>query len=73
MVATLERIAATYGRPKRIRVDNGPEFISKDLDLWALLHGVELDFSRLRPDRQRLRGVVQRQVPSRPSLSRLPA
>jgi putative transposase len=46
VVATLERIAATYGRPKRIRVDNGPEFISKELDLWAWLHGVELDFSR---------------------------
>ena len=46
VVATLERIAEVYGRPKRIRVDNGPEFISKDLDLWAWLHGVELDFSR---------------------------
>jgi putative transposase len=46
VVATLERIASTYGRPKRIRVDNGPEFVSKDLDLWAWLHGVELDFSR---------------------------
>lgn len=34
-VATLERIASTYGRPKRIRVENGPEFISKDLDLSA--------------------------------------
>jgi putative transposase len=45
VVATLERIAQAYGRPKRIRVDNGPEFISKDLDLWAWLHGVELDFS----------------------------
>ena len=46
MVATLERIASAYGRPKRIRVDNGPEFISKELDLWAWLHGVALDFSR---------------------------
>ena len=43
---TLERIAQAYGRPKQIRVDNGPKFISKDLDLWAWLHGVELDFSR---------------------------
>ena len=25
---------------------NGPEFISKALDLWAYLHGVTLDFSR---------------------------
>ena len=29
-----------------IRVDNGPEFISKELDLWAWMHGVALDFSR---------------------------
>lgn len=45
VVDTLERIAAEYGRPKRIRVDQGPEFISKDLDLWAC-HDVVLDFSR---------------------------
>ena len=32
--------------PKTIRVDNGPEFISKRLDQWAFLNGVELDFSR---------------------------
>ena len=46
VVETLERIAITHGRPKRIRVDQGPEFISKDLDLWAWTHGVVLDFSR---------------------------
>ena len=46
VVDTLERIAAEYGRPKRVRVDNGPEFISKDLDLWAYQHDVVLDFSR---------------------------
>jgi putative transposase len=34
------------GLPQRIRVDNGPEFISKDLDKWAYLNGVTLDFSR---------------------------
>ena len=46
VVETLDRIAATYGRPQRIRLDNGPEFISKDLDLWAYQHDVVLDFSR---------------------------
>ena len=46
VVQTLEGIAAAYGRPKRIRLDNGPEFISKDLDLWAWTHSVILDFSR---------------------------
>lgn len=46
VVDTLERLASTYGRPRRIRVDQGPEFISKDLDLWAWTHDVTLDFSR---------------------------
>ena len=29
-----------------MRVDNGPEFTGKMLDLWADLHGVTRDFSR---------------------------
>ena len=33
VVDTLERVTATHGLPKSIRVDNGPEFLSKDLDL----------------------------------------
>ena len=32
--------------PRTIRLDNGPEFISKEFDLWAYLNGVTLDFSR---------------------------
>ncbi len=46
VVETLERVTALYGTPKTIRVDNGPEFVSKDLDLWAYMNGVVLDFSR---------------------------
>ena len=46
VVETLERVTRVYGTPKTIRVDNGPEFISKALDLWAWLNGVTLDFSR---------------------------
>ena len=38
--------AREHGRPRRIRVDNGPEFVSRDLDLWAWQHGVVLDYSR---------------------------
>jgi len=34
------------GTPQSIRVDNGPEFTSKALDLWAYANQVELDFSR---------------------------
>ena len=27
-------------------MDHGPEFVSKELDLWAYSNGVTLDFSR---------------------------
>ena len=37
---------ATIGYPKTIRVDQGSEFVSRDLDLWAYQKGVTLDFSR---------------------------
>ncbi|MGZ2432755.1 transposase InsO family protein [Rhizobium redzepovicii] len=43
---TLERVCRNVGYPKTIRVDQGPEFVSRDLDLWAYAEGVTLDFSR---------------------------
>ncbi|WP_420833460.1 hypothetical protein [Sphingomonas pollutisoli] len=46
VVGTLDRIAAVHGRPKRIRLDNGPKLISSNLDLWAYQHDVVLGFSR---------------------------
>ncbi len=46
VVATLERACLEHGYPKTIRVDQGSEFISRDLDLWAYQRDVELDFSR---------------------------
>lgn len=46
VVETLDRVADTYGRPKRVRRDNGSEFVSKDLDLWTWAHGAILDFNR---------------------------
>ncbi len=46
VVEVLDRLAAERGRPRTIRVDNGPEFAGKMLDRWAYLNGVGLDFSR---------------------------
>jgi putative transposase len=46
VVAVLERLKQTVGRPARIGIDNGPEFISKALDAWAYQNGVQLEFSR---------------------------
>jgi len=46
VVAALEQATRQYGKPHCIRVDNGPEFVSRELDLWAYQKGVKLDFSR---------------------------
>ena len=41
VVLTLGRV----GYPKTIRVDQGSEFVSRDLDIWAYQKDVVLDFS----------------------------
>jgi putative transposase len=46
VVEVLMHVGKGRKLPRTIRVDNGPEFISKVLDQWAYLNGVELDFSR---------------------------
>jgi transposase InsO family protein len=48
-VATaLDKVIALRGAPQSITVDNGTEFTSKALDLWAYKNGVHLDFIRPR-------------------------
>jgi len=46
VVATPDRMRRQIGYPATIRVDQGSEFISRDVDLWAYQRGVTLDFSR---------------------------
>jgi len=42
----LDRCIARNGKPEVINVDNGSEFTSKALDVWAYQHGIKLNFSR---------------------------
>lgn len=46
VVATLDQVCAAVGYPRAIRVDQGSEFVSRDLDLWAYTNNATLDFSR---------------------------
>ena len=46
VVRALEQIVAEYGKPQRITVDNGPEFISRQLDAWAHSQGIVLCFTQ---------------------------
>ena len=39
LVHVLENVVHVRGKPRSIQVDNGPEFISKSLDLWAYCNG----------------------------------
>lgn len=46
VVSVMDHLKSIYGSPQRIQVDNGSEFISKALDLWAYENNVTLVFSR---------------------------
>jgi len=46
VVATLERARLRRGTPQRLFCDNGSEFTSHLLDLWAYSHAVCIEFSR---------------------------
>lgn len=46
VVRKLDEDCLKVGYPKTIRVDNGSEFISRDMDLWTYQHNITLDFSR---------------------------
>ena len=44
VIRALDQIAETRGYPKKLRLDNGPEFISTAMAEWASKHRVELEF-----------------------------
>jgi putative transposase len=46
VVRVLQRISQRRARPKVLFCDNGSEFTSQMMDLWAYHHGIAIDFSR---------------------------
>ena len=44
VIQALQRAIEFRGKPKSIRVDNGPEFISHKLEQWCYIHSIELKF-----------------------------
>jgi transposase InsO family protein len=57
VVAVLALVVAMHGKPQSIRIDNGPEFISKVLDAWAFEQGIALQF--IRPAKPTANGHIE--------------
>ena len=57
VAAALDLIVAKRGAPQSITVDNGTEFASKAVDLWAYQNAVHLDF--IRPGRPVENGYIE--------------
>lgn len=54
----LERVAAWRGYPRKIRMDNGPEFISMQLAERAELNQMELEF--IKPEKPTPNSYIER-------------
>ncbi|WP_152530826.1 IS3 family transposase [Sediminibacterium sp. C3] len=58
VIRTLDRIIEQRGKPVAIRTDNGPEFTSKDLELWSIDNGIKLQF--IQPGKPMQNGFIER-------------
>ena len=58
VIRVLEYLKEFRGLPKMIRVDNGPEFISHQLDEWCRKHGIFLLY--IQPGKPMQNGYVER-------------
>ncbi|MCW8194509.1 IS3 family transposase [Proteobacteria bacterium 005FR1] len=58
VIRVLERVIAWRGYPRKLRMDNGPEFISTALAEWADEHRIELEF--IKPGKPTQNSFVER-------------
>jgi putative transposase len=58
VIRTLDQIAEERGYPEGIRVDNGPEFISIKLEIWAESHQIKLE--HIKPGKPAQNAYIER-------------
>lgn len=58
MIRVLKKVIEQRGKPKVIRVDNGPEFTSRDFELWA--RDQKIDIQYIQPGRPMQNGFIER-------------
>ena len=58
VIRTLDRVIEQRGKPYAIRTDNGPEFTSKELELWASSKDITIQF--IQPGKPMQNGYIER-------------
>lgn len=58
VIRVLERVIEQQGKPVAVRVDNGPEFTSKDFELWAKEREIKIQF--IQPGKPMQNGYIER-------------
>ena len=58
LVKVLDKVVEWRGCPRYIRCDNGPEFISRHLEQWALRNGIQIKF--IQPGKPSQNGLIER-------------
>ena len=58
IVRALDELIEIRGKPSALRMDNGPELISDELEKWARRHGIERRF--IQPGRPMQNGLIER-------------
>jgi len=58
IIRVLDQVIQWRGKPSRIRMDNGPEFISKDFEMWCKDNGIDLLY--IQPGKPTQNSLIER-------------